>query len=309
MSDVTAPAPRAAARASILDDPRRLGWLMLAPTLLYIFGLVGMPVFLSLLYSVTSVTVARVDYTFRGLHHFVEAMERPAFWTALQNTLVFAIVSQVVVIVMANVLALALMKDFRGKWFVRLLILMPFVAPISLGSLGWLWIFDSTYSVLNYMMRAVYLLGPGERLYWLGQPELARASIVIVNVWRTLPLATVILVAGLGSIPQDIHDAAQMDGARFWRRHLQITIPLITPILVVATLFGLVFSFTDMVVIFVLTRGGPFDSTHVLASLAYYTGIEGGDLAEGAAISLFLFPLLLVIAILMLRMARRTEID
>jgi len=295
-------------RLALVDDPARLGRWMLAPTLIYVFGLVGVPLILSLVYSVTNVTVGRMDYSFRGLDHFASAMAKPAFWTSMRNTLVFALTAQVAVIIMANVLAVALMRSFRGKWFVRLLILMPFVAPISLGSLGWLWIFDSTYSVINWTLRAVSFLGPTEWLYWLGQPELAKASIVIVNVWRTLPLATVILLAGLGSIPQDIHDAAEMDGARVWRHHFQITLPMIMPIIAVSTLFGLVFTFTDMVVVFVLTRGGPFDSSHVLASLAYYAGIEGGDLGEGAAISLFLLPLLVLIAVLMLRLARRSEV-
>lgn len=309
MSDAAISERTAAPRSGVFDDSRRLGRLMLAPALIYIFALVGMPLLLSLTYSFTNVTVARVDFTFRGLDHYLAVLDRPAFWVALRNTFTYAIVAQVVVIVMANTLALGLMKDFPGKWFVRLLILFPFVAPISLGALGWLWIFDSTYSVINWTLQAMRLLGPTERLFWLGQPVLAKVAIITVNVWRTLPLATVVLLAGLGSIPQDIHDAAQMDGAGFWRRHFQITVPLVTPILLVATLFGLVFTFTDMVVIFVMTRGGPFESTHVLASLAYYTGIEGGDLAEGAAISLFLFPLLAVVAFLMLRLARRSEIQ
>ena len=304
-----AAAPCARGRWSrLVDDRRWLGRILLAPTLVYVFGLVGLPFTLSVIYSVTSVTVARVDFGFQGFEHYRAILERPAFWTALKNTFAYAIVAQLVVIVMANVLALALMKNFRGKWLVRLLILMPFVAPISLGSLGWLWIFDSTYSVLNWTLRAAGAIGPAESVYWLGEPTLAKASIIVVNVWRTLPLATVILLAGLGSIPQDIHDSAQIDGARFWRHHFQITLPLITPILAVSTLFGTVLTFTDMVVIFVLTRGGPFDSTHGLASLAYYTGIEAGDLAEGAAISLFLFPLLLVVAVFMLRLARRSEV-
>jgi multiple sugar transport system permease protein len=115
-------------------------------------------------------------------------------------------------------------------------------------------------------------------------------------------------MAGLSSIPQDIHDAAAMDGAGFWRHHFQITIPLVAPIMIVAVLFGFVFAFTDMIVIYVLTRGGPYNSTQVLASLAFFTGIDGGDLAEGAAISLFLFPLLVAVAIAFLRLARRAEV-
>ena len=117
-----------------------------------------------------------------------------------------------------------------------------------------------------------------------------------------------IILAGLSSIPQEIHDAAAVDGAGFWRHLFQITIPLVLPILMVAVLFGIVFTFTDLVVVFVLTRGGPYDSTHVLASHAFFTGIEGGDLAEGAAIALFLFPLLVAVAIVFLRIARRAEV-
>jgi multiple sugar transport system permease protein len=133
-------------------------------------------------------------------------------------------------------------------------------------------------------------------------------SVIAVHVWRILPLATVILLAGLTSIPHDIHDAAQVDGAGFWRHLFQITLPLVRPIMLVAGLFGLVFAFTDMIVIFVLTRGGPYDTTQVLASLAFFTGIQGGDIAEGAAVALFLFPLLLVVAVAFLRVARRTEV-
>jgi multiple sugar transport system permease protein len=143
---------------------------------------------------------------------------------------------------------------------------------------------------------------------WLGIPHLAMGSVITVHVWRLLPLATVILLAGLSSIPQDIHDAAAVDGAGFWRHLFQITVPLLLPIMTVAVLFGAVFTFTDMIVIYVLTRGGPYDTTQVLASLAFFTGIQGGDLAEGAAIALFLFPLLLAAAVVFLRIARRAEV-
>jgi multiple sugar transport system permease protein len=180
--------------------------------------------------------------------------------------------------------------------------------PISLGAIGWLWIFDSIYSIINWTARAIGIFGPGTWPIWLGEPGLAMASIITVHVWRLLPLATVIILAGLSSIPQDIHDAAAVDGAGFWRHLFQITIPLMLPILMVAVLFGVVFTFTDLIVVLVLTRGGPYDSTHVLASHAFFTGIEGGDLAEGAAIALFLFPLLVAVAIGFLQIARRAEV-
>jgi len=133
-------------------------------------------------------------------------------------------------------------------------------------------------------------------------------SVIMVHVWRLLPLATIILLAGLSSIPREIHEAARVDGAGFWRQHFRITLPLVRPVMLVALLFGLVFAFTDMIVIFVLTRGGPYDTTQVLSSLAFFTGIQGGDLATGAAIAVFLFPLLLAVAVVFLRVARRTEV-
>lgn len=294
--------------ADVLDSEQWLGRAMIAPAIIYIVLLVGFPFVLALIYSVTNVTVGSVDVRFVGLRNFRVIMENPAFWQALRNTIFFTIVSQVIVLVLAKVLAMALMKDFRGKWLVRLLILLPWVAPVSLGAIGWLWIFDSIYSIINWTARAIGLFGPDVWPIWLGQPDLAMAAIITVHVWRLLPLATVIVLAGLSSIPQDIHDAAAVDGAGFWRHLFQITIPLVLPILMVAMLFGIVFTSTDMIVVFVLTRGGPYDSTHVLASQAFFTGIEGGDLAEGAATALFLFPILVAVAIGFLTIARRTEV-
>ncbi len=294
--------------ARLADSQRWLWRLMLAPAVLYIVLLVGFPFLLSLYYSLSDATVASRELNFVGLANFRRVVESGTFWQALRNTLLITLVSQFFIVVLAHVLASALMKDFRGKWVVRLLVLLPWVAPISLGSIGWLWIFDSIYSIINWTARAVGILGPEEWPIWLGEPTLAMTSIVLVNIWRLLPLATVIILAGLSSIPQDIHDAAAIDGAGFWRHHFEITMPLIRPITLVAVLFGVVFTFTDMIVVFVLTRGGPYDSTQVIASWAYFTGIQGGDLAGGAAISLFLFPVLVAVAVLLLVVARRSEV-
>jgi multiple sugar transport system permease protein len=143
---------------------------------------------------------------------------------------------------------------------------------------------------------------------WLGHPTLAMASVIAVHAWRMIPFSTVILLAGLTSIPRDIPEAAAVDGAGFWRTHFEITLPMMTPIINVAVLFGIVFTFTDMTVVYILTRGGPYDSTQVLPSLAFFTGVLGSDLSEGAAISVFLVPILVAVAALMLRVAHRTEV-
>jgi multiple sugar transport system permease protein len=157
------------------------------------------------------------------------------------------------------------------------------------------------------VLVALSLVSASNPPMWLGEPRLAMLSVLLVHAWRTLPFATMILLAGLSAIPRDIPEAAAVDGSGFWRTHFTITLPMIRPILLVALLFGVVFTFTDMTAVYILTRGGPADATQVLPSLAFFTGILGGDLAQGAAISLFLFPLLLAAAVALLRLARRAE--
>jgi len=291
-----------------LDDEAALGRVLLAPAVIYIVALVGFPFLLAIVYSLSDATVGSTSLDFVGLRNFRRVLDDPTFWTSLRNALVFTLVSQFFVVVLGKVLAMALYRDFRGKWFVRLLILLPWVAPISLGSIGWLWIFDPVYSIINWSARALHVFGPDTWPVWLGQPHLAMASIILVDVWRLLPLATVIILAGLSAIPQDIHDAAQVDGAGFWRHLFLINLPLVMPIMLVALLFGIVFTFTDLIVIYVLTRGGPFDTTQVIASYAFFTGVEGGDLAAGSAIALFLFPVLVAVAIVFLTVARKAEV-
>src|SRR5438067_3182932 len=287
---------------------------MLAPAVLYIVALVGLPLVLAIAYSVSDIKVGHQALDFVGLRNFRNVWHDHVFREALKNTILFTVVSQVLVLVLAKILALAPVADFRGKWFFRFLILLPWTTPIALGAIAWLWLLDSIFSPIDWVLRDVGLLGPGKllgpanNLFWLAKADLARASVVIVHVWRMLPLATVILLAGLTSIPQDIKDAAAVDGAGFWRQLFQITIPLTAPIMAVAVLFGAIFTFTDMTVVYVLTKGGPINSTQVLASWAFLRGIQGGDLAQGAAIALFFLPVLAVVAVVVLRLARRIEV-
>lgn len=145
-------------------------------------------------------------------------------------------------------------------------------------------------------------------MYWLGRPHLAMASVIAVHVWRLVPLAAVIMMAGLIAIPNEVKEQATIDGAGYWRRYFEITIPLMLPVIAVAALFGAIFTFTDMAVVYVLTRGGPTNATQVLSSWSFFKGIEGGDVGQGAAIALFLFPLLLAGAIMTLRWVRRLEV-
>ncbi len=287
---------------------RWLGVAMLSPAVVYIVALVGLPLALAFLYSVGDVTVGSVGYRFVGLDNFRSVLQSPTFRRSLFDSFLFTISTQVIVIVCANVLALALRDPFRGRGFVRFLVLLPWVAPISLGAIGWKWILDSIYSVINWVLVRLHLVNPFTPPMWLGEPGLAMASVILVHSWRMIPFSTVILLAGLTAIPRDIPEAAAVDGAGFWRTHFEITLPMMQPIITVAVLFGVIFTFTDMTVVYILTRGGPYDTTQVLPSLAFFTGILGSDLAEGAAISVFLVPILVTIAILMLRVAHRAEV-
>ncbi len=285
-----------------------LGVALFSPALVYIVALVGLPLVLAFLYSVGDVTVGSIGYHFVGLDNFRSVLQNPTFRRALLDSLVFTITTQLVVIVCANALALALRDPFRGRGAVRFLLLLPWVAPISLGAIGWKWQLDSIYSVVNWVLARARLVNLFDPPMWLGQPKLAMFSVIAVHAWRMIPFSTVILLAGLTSIPKDLPEAAAVDGAGFWRTHLEITLPMMRPIITVALLFGVVFTFTDMTVVYILTRGGPYDTTQVLPSLAFFTGVLGSDLAEGAAISVFLVPILVAVAVLMLRVAHRAEV-
>jgi multiple sugar transport system permease protein len=281
---------------------------MLSPALVYIAALVGLPLAMAFVYSVGDVRVGSVGYHFVGLENFRSVIASPTFRGALWHSVVFTACVQAMVLVGGNALALALRDGFRGRGFVRFLVLLPWVAPISLGAIGWKWILDSIYSVINWVLIRAHLVSPFSPPMWLGEPTLAMASLIVVHAWRLLPFATVILLAGLTSIPQEIPEAAAVDGAGFWRIHFEITLPMMRPIIHVAVLFGVVFTFTDMTVVYILTRGGPFDSTQVLPTLAFFTGVLGSDLAAGAAISVFLVPILAFVAWRILRAASRAEV-
>lgn len=293
-------------RARLLEREGVLAPVMLAPAVVYIIALVAIPFFLAIAYSVSDVTVGDPSYDYVGLRNFRAALDDAVFRRALRNSLFITAVTMVLVVVLAKVLALVLAADFRGKWLVRFLVLLPWTTPASLAAIAWLWLLDSLFSPIDWVLRTLGLLEGN--LHWLGNDTLAMVSVIAVQVWRIVPLAAVIITAGLSAIPKDIHDAAEVDGAGFWRKLVSITIPLTLPVTAVATLFGAILTFTDMTVVYVLTRGGPVDATQILPTWAFYRGIQGGNLAQGAAIALFLFPLLLVFAVLILRSVRRLEV-
>jgi len=321
MTDVAAPATprteRAAARPRkrFADREGALAWVFLMPSVVYILALVAVPFVLAIGFALSDVTTGDPSFDWVGLRNFRLVFEDPVFWQSLWNTLVFTGISMVLIVVLGKVLANILVARFRGRWVVRFLVLLPWTTPVALSAVSWLWLLDSIYSPIDWVLRQLGLLGePGaplgaeSNLYYLGQPGLAMASVIGVHVWRLTPLSAVIMMAGLVAIPRDLEEAAKVDGAGYWRRMFEVTIPMVLPVAAVAALFGAIFTFTDMAVVDVLTNGGPNNATQVLTSWAFFRGIDGGDVGQGAAIALFLFPILLAAAIAILRAVRRMEV-
>lgn len=292
-------------RVALADRERFLARLFLLPAVVYIIGLVAVPFGLALAFSLTDITAGDPSLDWVGFNNFTAIFDDPIFWKSLRNSLLFTLVSMVLIVVLAKALALILVADFRFKRLIRFFVLLPWTTPIALAAVAWLWMLDSVYSPIDWTLRSVGLLD--DNVYWLGRDNLALASVIAVHVWRIVPLAAVIIMAGLASIPTDIQDAATVDGAGFWRRLWEVTIPLTLPVIAVAALFGAILTLTDMTVVYILTRGGPANATQVLPSYAFFKGIEGGDLAQGAAIAVFLFPLLVAAAVAILRAVRRME--
>jgi len=289
-------------------ENRRLGAAMFFPAIAFIVLLIGAPFALAVMYAFSDARIGSPGFHYVGFENFRSILQSPSFQAALRNSIVFTVCAQIIVIVCSTILSIALEIPFRGRKFVRFLILVPWVAPISLGAIGWKWILDSIYSVITWVLVWAHVFKPYSAPMWLGEPHLAMASVILVHCWRLIPFSTVIMLAGRTAIPKDIPEAAAIDGAGFWRTLFQINIPMMAPIISVAVLFGTIFTFTDMTVVYILTAGGPFDSTQVLPSLAFATGIQGSDLAAGAAISIFLVPVLVLIAYFMLRAAHRAEV-
>ncbi len=310
-----------AERGSVLDSRRLMGFAFLAPAVLYIVLLIGVPFFTAFAFSLSDATVGNASIRYAGLRNFQNVLNAPDFHAALRNTFVFTLVAQFFVLILANMLALILtapLPESRfvrgGMWMARLLLIMPWATPLSLSVIGWSWMFDSKYSPIDYVLEQMGLLGPGtvwgpsRNLTWLGKTYLAKASVIFVHVWRMTPLATVILMAGLSSIPTDVVDQAKADGARYFRSLFQVKLPLILPIMLNSLLFSFIFTFGDLTVVYVLTQGRPINHTLTLPMYSFQVGIDGGNLSQGAAIALFIFPVLLAVAIVLLRTASRAQV-
>jgi multiple sugar transport system permease protein len=291
-----------------LDRRDVLGSILVAPAILYVLLLVGVPFLLAVYYSVSAYTIYDPSWRFVGVANFRQIVTDPVFQETLGNTFLFTFGSQLLGLLLGKFGAFLLLRPFPGRKIVRALIILPWAVPIALATVAWEWMFDSLYSVINWTMISLGIITRSEAPNWLGSPHLAMLCVIVVNAWRFFPFAIVIFLAGITAVPQDIIDAATVDGAGFWRRNYQIILPMILPIVAVGLIFGIVFTFTDLSVVYLLTNGGPVNATSVLGFEGFQVGIVSGDVSHGAAISLFMLPVLFLVVIGMLRFIRRREI-
>lgn len=283
------------------------GYGFILPAVIIMVALVVYPFCLALWFSVSDAVIGE-EGQWVGLENFIILItEDEIFRQTLRNTLIFAICSVVFKSAFGLGLALLLQRATRWKRFIRGSVLIPFVAPTALTTLGWWLIFDPNYSHINWALQHIWPLsllhlGPYQ---WLGEENLALGTVIFVNFWRGLPFFGVTIFAGLVAIPQELYEAAETEGASTYRKFWHITLPLLRPVLAVVILFSTIFTLADFNIVFVLTRGGPMNATHLFATYSYTEGILGGDIGMGAAISLFLFPILLLVVIFQLKMIRK----
>jgi multiple sugar transport system permease protein len=302
--------PRAGRWRRALESRRFLAPALIAPAVIFMALVVGVPFGWAIYLSLTDAIGGSLSGGWVGFDNYTNAWSDDNFQKALRNTLIFTFASQAIVLVGAAIISHYLIRDFRGKWLLRFLIILPWAAPVALGTLGWLWIFDSLFSVINWTLgHGLGVIDTNDPPQWLGRPNLALFAVIVVHAWRIVPFAVVIFLAGLASIPTEVDDAAKIDGATGVKKLLYVTLPLQLPIALVALLFGIVFTAADFTVVYVLTQGGPFNSTQMLTTWSFQIGINSGSLGEGAAISLYLFPLLAAVSVAMLFFAKRAQVS
>ncbi|MBM3619513.1 MAG: sugar ABC transporter permease [Alphaproteobacteria bacterium] len=296
---------RPAPRARLLEDERWLAFALLVPTAILLGLFIAYPFVKGVILSLTSARVG-VEGEFVGLKNFVKIWNDGIFHVTVWNTFWYTGVTTVFKLALGLWLALLLNRHFRGKAFIRAFILLPFIIPTVLSTFAWKWMFDPTFSVINWTL---YQLGfITQRINWLGDPDLAMTSIIIINVWRGVPFFAISLLAGLQTISPELNEAAAIDGARPWQRFWHVTWPLLLPVTMVVVLFSVIQTFADFQLVYVMTGGGPANATHLFATYAYQLGIGTGLLAEGAAISLAMFPFLFLIVVVQLLYIRRVEV-
>lgn len=294
------PSPTVVSRRSSLrrwtEREAVFSWLMIIPPMLFLIALVGYPFVYGIWLSLEARPVAKPG-VFIGLANFIADWHDPTFWQVTQNTFVYTFAATLLKMIGGLALALVMNQDFRFKNLIRALMLLPFIVPTVLSTIAWMWILDPSFSVINWFLVHWGIANPGPS--WLGNPHLAMFSLIMVNTWRGLPFYAITLLAGLQTISPELYEAATIDGASALARFRYVTLPLLKPVIFIVTMFSVIFTFADFQLVYVLTRGGPANATHLFATYAFDVAMSGGQFGLGASIALSMLPPLALIIVAM----------
>jgi len=267
-----------------------LGVVFMLPAAIFLLGFLTYPLGLGVWLGFTDTRIGRPG-VFIGLENYQYLFDDSVFWTSVFNTILYTVVASVLKFALGLWLALLLNEKLPFKSFFRAVVLLPWVVPTVLSALAFWWIYDAQFSIISWSLIKLGLLS--QPINFLGDPTNARMSVIAANVWRGIPFVAISLLAGLQTIPASLQEAASLDGATAWKRFRFVTLPMLTPIIAVVMTFSVLFTFTDFQLIYVLTKGGPVNATHLMATLSFQRGIPGGQLGEGAAIAVAMIPFLL----------------
>src|SRR5215467_14336133 len=279
-----------------------IAFIMCLPLIVIVAGLIIYPAFYSIFLSMLNKSQTR----FIGLGNFTYLLSRDVFWMVVQQSAIFAI-SAVFFKALIGLITAHLVNNLpskgQRKW--RGMLLVPWVIPLALSTLGWWWLFDPTHSAINWIIKG---LG-GEEIAWLSDPYWARFSVILVNVWYGAPFFLIMYLAALKSVPEQLYEAAAIDGANAWQKFVHVTLPMMRNIIAITVLFSMIVTFANFDIVQIMTAGGPRNMTHVFATYAFLLGIRSGDIPLGSAVSLFMFPILAISAIFILRGVRKRGKD
>lgn len=290
--------------SSALENPTFLGLLFVAPAEFILLIFLAYPFLLGLWLGFTDTVVGR-EGSFIGLENYADLLEDSAFWLTVFNTFLYTVVAVLLKAVLGIGLAVVLNRDFKTKGLVRAIVLLPWIVPTALSAICFWWLYDSTFSGISWVLIRLGLIDG--MINFLGDPWNARFSLIAANVWRGIPFFTIGLLAGLQTISPELYEAADLDGASSWAKFRKITLPLITPLLAVVTAFSTIWTFADFQLVWIITKGGPAGATHIFGTLSFQRAMAGGHFGEGAAISNFMLPILVVCVLISFKYLRRED--
>ncbi len=287
-----------------LERQAPLGVVLMVPGLLLLLVFMAYPFFLGIYLSMTDSTIGETG-SFVGIRNFAALLSDGIFLQTVRNTFVYAFFTVPFKLGFGLALALVLNNKMPFRNAIRAGVLLPWIVPTALSSLGWFMIFDPVFSPISWLLRQLGLIS--HNVNFLGDAYLAIASVCLANVWRGIPFFGIAILAGLQAVPQELHEAAAIDGAGAWQRFRAVTLPVIRGVVLIATLYSIIWTFADFQLIYVLTKGGPANQTHVFGTYAYQIGLNATQIGQGAAIALYMFPILALFAIVLLRFVRGQE--